>query len=359
MTGTSTPTTVVRLLPFATCLWFAVCSTGAGKAHAEEVRLTNETTAAPPERSPSLRFNGAVIPITAGDPSCGPSALYNRTIDYSRYEYGCPEIEAMMVGPKHYIAGGNSRDVFLVDYEGHKLVLKTTKHESAHLSTRHAMEAIALDVVIGAPYIAPTLGVCGTASVQPFFAGGTVEGLVFEGAWTGVPIEMPVVLQMSLDAMRGLQVLHEAPGGPIIHNAIRPEQLLRYANGTVVVSDLNSCNFMGVTPSGEACPTRSDISHNARWNAPEFYADGQGYTEMVDIYSMAIVFWQLVSLRTVPFESKHRRDIPDLVASHQRPFVDPSWDPHYAQLLQDMWRTDPEMRPSARQVVARLEEMLQ
>ncbi|CAB1110305.1 unnamed protein product [Ectocarpus sp. CCAP 1310/34] len=294
MTGTSTPPTVVRLLSFATCLWFAVCSTGAGKAHADE------------------RFNGAVIPITVGDPSCGPSALYNRTIDYSRYEYGCSQIEArqyiagvsaarlyvhctllsptkleamlgqhdhmtrrenipplsrrekeMMMGPKHYIAGGNSRDVFLVDHEGHKLVLKTTKHESAHLSTRHAMEAIALDVVstgvghrfklpyvgiqqlgmtkctvdqfyagvMGAPNIAPTLGVCGTASVQPFFAGGTVEGLIFEGAWTGVPIEMPVVLQMSLDAMRGLQVLHEAPGGPIIHNAIRPEQLLRYANG--------------------------------------------------------------------------------------------------------------------------------
>ncbi|CAM9361431.1 unnamed protein product [Ectocarpus sp. 4 AP-2014] len=244
------------------------------------------------------------------------------------------------------------------------------------------MEAIPLDVMstgvghrLKLPWIAPTLGVCGTASVQPFFAGGTVEGLVFEGAWTGVPIEMPVVVQMSLDAMRDLQMLHEAPSGPIIHNAIRPEQLLRYANGTVVVSDLNSCPFMGVTPSGEACPTRSDISHNARWIAPEFYADGQedpgqrcctreekqtgcGYTEMVDI-SMAIVFWQLVSLRTVSFESKHRYDIPDLVASHRRPFVDPSWDPHYAQLLQDMWRTDPKIRPSARQVVARLEEMLQ
>lgn len=53
----------------------------------------------------------------------------------------------MMMGPKHYIAGGNSRDVFLVDHKGQKLVLKTTKHESEHLSSRHVMEAIALDVV--------------------------------------------------------------------------------------------------------------------------------------------------------------------------------------------------------------------
>lgn len=85
--------------------------------------------------------------------------------------------------------------------------------------------------VLGAPYVAPTLGFCGTSSVQPFFAGGTVEGRIFEGAWTGEPIGMPTVLQMSLDAMRGLQILHEAPGGPIIHNAMRPEQLLVYDNG--------------------------------------------------------------------------------------------------------------------------------
>ena len=31
---------------------------------------------------------------------------------------------------------------------------------------------------------------------------------------------------------------------------------------------------------------------------------------------------------------------------------------HAPQLLQDMWQTDPETRPSAREVVARLEEMV-
>lgn len=85
--------------------------------------------------------------------------------------------------------------------------------------------------MLGAPYIAPTLGFCGTTSVQPLFSAGTVEERIFEGAWTGQLIGMPTVLQISLDAMRGLQVLHEAPGGPIIHNAMRPEQLLVYGNG--------------------------------------------------------------------------------------------------------------------------------
>lgn len=52
----------------------------------------------------------------------------------------------------------------------------------------------------------------------------------------------------------------------------RKRGFLLFFSGTVVVSDLNSCNFMGVTQSGAPCPTRSDIKHNARWNAPEIYS---------------------------------------------------------------------------------------
>lgn len=58
----------------------------------------------------------------------------------------------------------------------------------------------------------------------------------------------------------------------------------------------------------------------------------KGYTEKVDIFSMGIVFWQLLALRSVPFEGRHRHEIYGLVTEDQRPFVDPSWDPRYAQV---------------------------
>ena len=58
----------------------------------------------------------------------------------------------------------------------------------------------------------------------------------------------------------------------------------------------------------------------------------QGYSEKVDIFSMGIVFWQLLALRSVPFEGHHRHEIHGLVVEDQRPFVDPSWDPSYAQV---------------------------
>lgn len=45
-------------------------------------------------------------------------------------------------------------------------------------------------------------------------------------------------------------------------------------------------------------------------------------------------------------------------ASFLRPLL-PRCDLFLPQLIQDMWQTDPEARPSSRQVVARLEEMIE
>lgn len=58
----------------------------------------------------------------------------------------------------------------------------------------------------------------------------------------------------------------------------------------------------------------------------------QGYTEKVDIFSMGIIFLQLLALRSMPFEGHHRHEVFDLVTEGQRPFVDHSWDPGYAQV---------------------------
>lgn len=45
---------------------------------------------------------------------------------------------------------------------------------------------------------------------------------------------------------------------------------------------------------------------------------------------MGIIFWQLMSLRTIPFEGWPTREVPGLVMNGERPHVDDSWDPDYA-----------------------------
>lgn len=87
-----------------------------------------------------------------------------------------------------------------------------------------------------------------------------------------LPDELPMhrVIEMALDAARGLQALHEAPGGPIVHADLQPRQLLLDENGVVKVNDLNRCRFMGRDAEGNYCPFRISKG-NGVWRSPEEY----------------------------------------------------------------------------------------
>lgn len=75
---------------------------------------------------------------------------------------------------------------------------------------------------------------------------------------------------MALDAARGLQALHEATGGPIVHFDMKPQQLLMTEDGRVKVNDLNSARFLSTTDSGDSCPfTSGHPSKPVSWVAPE------------------------------------------------------------------------------------------
>lgn len=79
------------------------------------------------------------------------------------------------------------------------------------------------------------------------------------------------VIQMALDAARGLQALHEVPEGPVVHADLQPRQLMRDEHGVVKLNDLNRCRFMGRDAAGNPCPFRINKSSGV-WRSPEEYA---------------------------------------------------------------------------------------
>lgn len=74
------------------CLWLAgrVGAEGAVGSTADQPRTAGDEDVVPPRQEGETPR----VSLPAGsDSSCGPSGLYNRTIDPSRYRFGCPEIE--------------------------------------------------------------------------------------------------------------------------------------------------------------------------------------------------------------------------------------------------------------------------
>lgn len=125
--------------------------------------------------------------------------------------------------------------------------------------------------VRGHPQFVKMLGVCNaTSSVSDYF-GDSVEALLKRTSGHGLPVSK--VLPMALDAARGLQVLHEMPGGPIVHLDIWPPNLLLDVQGRLKINDFNACHFIATDGAGHSCAF--DRGHKPPfqgWHAPEHIA---------------------------------------------------------------------------------------
>ena len=81
-----------------------------------------------------------------------------------------------------------------------------------------------------------------------------------------------------------------------------------------------------------------------RWMAPEVIRHSK-YDELIDVYSFAIILWELLTSR-LPYA-----DMPSLAAAAGvverglRPPVPPDAPPAVADLLQRCWAGDPTVRP--------------
>lgn len=87
----------------APCVWLAACASAqdtAGNAAHQQQHTDADVTPGGGEGDEG-RGNAKLIllevALSAEDSSCGPSVLYNRTIDPSQYTFGCPEIEVSRV----------------------------------------------------------------------------------------------------------------------------------------------------------------------------------------------------------------------------------------------------------------------
>ncbi|CAM9401003.1 unnamed protein product [Ectocarpus fasciculatus] len=294
--------------------------------------------------------------VTKEGVPCMRNPLLDREVYPANYEFGCRDIKIMLEGKKTLVGSGTVRDVFLVEYEGRAVVVKSLrgmgdpKVEKYRL-LMHKQEVLTLDALRGNRNIVGMLGVCGTTVVTEYFP----TSIVYYAFGQKEPLPIRVVVSMSLDAARGLQALHEVAG--CIHVDMKPMQLLVDDNRRVMVNDFNSVHVMSISPSGGAfCPAESPKRNRLTpWPSPENYA-GQPLTETTDIYSMAMIFYSLLS-GTSPFGGPEGMAEAVATRTRPRPLVDPSWHRGFVEVVQDMWHEDPTRRPSARQVVARLESI--
>ena len=205
--------------------------------------------------------------------------------------------------------------------------------------------------------------------VEEFCARGSLFSVLQRHTKPGVPpLEWRVRLQMALGAAAGMCYLHNC-SPPIIHRDLKSPNLMvdRYFRVKVGDFNLSRVAVASVRDSkgtgGHSAAYSTGGLHSPRWMAPEILQNAT-YSRASDVYSFAVVMWELRSLQVPWAQYGQWQVMTAVVEEGQRPPLDevptPSFE-HltiYDELMEDGWSQEPGDRPAFEEIIARLQGLI-
>ncbi|GAM23863.1 hypothetical protein SAMD00019534_070380 [Acytostelium subglobosum LB1] len=199
------------------------------------------------------------------------------------------------------------------------------------------------------------IGACSTDPsnryiVMEYMAGGSLRKFLDERAYLITP---NLQLAIARDIADGMCYLHTNFDEPIIHRDLTSSNVL--LNGDYSVAKINDFGLSKEMKSGHNEMTAAMGS--MAWMAPESFR-GEKYTEKVDIYSFAILLWELITLKD-PYCGMEPLRMAFLANMYDyRPPLNqiPS---QWQQLISRCWHPKPEQRPSFKEILVLIDQIEQ
>lgn len=198
------------------------------------------------------------------------------------------------------------------------------------------------------------------AIVQEFCIRGSLYSVLQRHTKSGAPeLTWRIRLQMALGAAAGMLYLHESDPS-VLHRDLKSANLMVDRYYRVKVGDFNLSRAHDDIVAGVE---HSGALHSPRWMAPEVLTDGR-YSKASDVYSFAIVMWEIQSLQT-PWKELDVYQIISFVPDGERPSVESAHGegfvdaPGYRALMQLAWHQDAKTRPTFEEIVEQVQQLLE
>jgi hypothetical protein len=171
------------------------------------------------------------------------------------------------------------------------------------------------------------------------------------------PPDWPVADRLrTLDSIAaGMEYLH-ARHSIVIHRDLKSHNILvePAADGSAALV-CKVCD-LGVSRLKQVTSTMTTVG-TPQWMSPESLR-GEKYSEKTDVFSFAIVAWEVMTLKR-PFPSVPPLRVANLVAHEGLRLPIPTATPQaIARLIEDCWDERPQRRPSFSQIRARIKAMI-
>ncbi|XP_051148104.1 lysM domain receptor-like kinase 3 [Andrographis paniculata] len=182
-------------------------------------------------------------------------------------------------------------------------------------------------------------------------------------------------MQISLDAARGLEYIHEHTKPHYVHRDVKTSNILLDGSFRAKISDFGLAKLVMATNDGEESVTR--VVGTYGYLAPEYLRDGLA-TNKSDVYAFGVVLFEMVSGKEAMTRSAERRSLASIMIAALRnspdsmtmtslkDHVDPNLMDLYphdclfkvAMLAKQCVDDDPILRPDMKQVVIALSQIL-
>eukprot|EP00741_Cyanophora_paradoxa_P011412 tig00020556_g11023.t1 len=249
------------------------------------------------------------------------------------------------------IGSGAFAEVWKGLWRGNKVAIKKLKAQD--VSPQSVMEfrrEVAMLSKIRHPNIVLFMAACtkppNLAICCEFLGGGSIYDEL-HGKGGPRKIEYPVLLEYGVDVAIGMNHLHKSH---FIHRDLKSANLVRDDRGTIKIVDF------GLSRIEDEYGNMTGETGSYRWAAPEVLRN-ERYSEKVDIYSYAIVIWEMLT-GEVPYSDLSPIQAAVAVAEKNvRPEIPKGTPAGLAQLISEMWDPVPANRPPFEEIVARLRHL--
>lgn len=203
------------------------------------------------------------------------------------------------------------------------------------------------------PCITTVMGAVVTSSVDPmlvmeFMEYGSLHDLLNNETMS---LGGEIILQVMRDIVQGIQFLH-ASKPPILHGDLKAKNILVDSRFRAKVADFGFSHF-------KSNKQRNILQGTPFYMAPEYLRRRSEYTTACDIYSLAMIVYEVYA-RAAPFDGEDPRKVLPKVCHprlNKRPTIPESCPPKMVELMKKCWSANPFFRPTAKDIDYLLVEM--
>eukprot|EP00899_Mesostigma_viride_P019177 jgi/Mesvir1/27260/Mv07097-RA.1 len=290
-----------------------------------------------------------------GSEATSPVPLVERTTEAFRNIDPRSTINPNEVEITAFLARGTWGDVSKGVWRGVPVVVKQLRAETLLTEPILAMRDFRIEISMLSlcrhPNVAKLYG-CSYECERPMLVEEYLpKGSLFDALHRSVfsPTKKQL-LSYALDIALGMQYLHSLKPR-ILHRDLKPDNLMISDDDQIKIADFGLARFQ------DGAGNYTNETGSYRWMAPEALK-GHDYTEKVDVYSYAIILWEMMH-GEVPFEDMEENEAGMAAVQGYRPTIKPTIHKDIQRIINSGWSAQPAERMSFTDIVEILEGLRQ